>query len=109
MSDNRPNPLQEAASAVSAIWASVSGILGLVAWFGILNATQVDAIRNLFQVLPGSLIALGAVISAALPILTAVLAAFHTAGKARPEVTPVAAPRNNAGVPLVPAHPGGHA
>lgn len=102
MSDSRPNPLQKAATSVAGIWAALSSLLALASWFGLLNVAQVDALRTLGQVLPDSIVALGAVLSVLIGAGTSLAAAFHTAARARSEVTPVADPRNDAGQPLAP-------
>lgn len=101
MTPDRPNPLADAARSVSAIWGAVSSLLGVAAWLGLINSTQVDALRTLGQVLPDSIIALGAILAVLLGAGTSLVAAFHTAGKAKPAVTPVADPRNDAGEPLI--------
>ena len=105
-SPSRPNPLGKAAAQVSAVYAALSSLIGIAAWFGILNSTQVDALHTLGQVLPDTIVALGTILSILMGAGTALAAAFHTAGKAKSEVTPVADPRNDAGQPLVPAGPG---
>src|SRR5687768_4722394 len=86
----RPRPILDAFKSVgSAIAFAGSVVTSLVGW-GVLSATQGDAVNGLLGAIPG-----------AVALVTALLSAFGVAKAAEPKVTPVEDPMNNAGQPLV--------
>lgn len=88
----RPRPILEAFKSVgSAVALLGSVITSLVGW-GVLSATQGDAVNGLLGAIPG-LVAL----------VTSLLAAFGVVKSSESKVTPLQDPRDNAGQELVPA------
>lgn len=96
------NPLKEVAAKIGTAWAAVAGVLGATVSFGVLSAAQADAINAAGTAIPGSLVAIGTVVGAFVPLVGAIIASFHTANAGANHVTPVANPRNNLGQALVP-------
>lgn len=84
-------PLRTVAGSVGA-WVGMAGtiITALIGW-GVVTATQGDALTGLLGAIP-------AVITG----VTGVLAAFHTARQGEPLVTPISSPRSALGERLVP-------
>lgn len=103
MSDDRPNPLGEAASKAGAIWATVSGLVGALVTFGVLSSTQASAITDAGDALSPAMLSLGTVVGGLVPLIAGLVSAFRTAATARDHVTPVASPKDNEGNYLVPA------
>lgn len=101
MDENRPNPLGSAAKTVAAVWAIAGGIVSALVAFGVLSAEQGQALDQLGQAAPGALVVAGTLIAGIAPLLASIGAAFHVAAKAKPDVTPVADPRDNFGRPLL--------
>lgn len=99
----RPTPLRDAAR----VWSLVAGGIGALATFlltnNVLTAGQVEAISTGTASINLLLSAVVAVITAG----TGIVGAFATAKQGESKVTPVEAPHNNNGVPLVPANPVG--
>lgn len=103
---DRPNPLQGVANKVGTAWAAVAAVLGAAVSFGVLSAAQAEALTALGQTLPGTIVALGTIAGAVIPLLGGIVSAFATAKVGKHEVTPTADPRDNFGNKLVPADPG---
>lgn len=101
----RPNPLRDAAKSVAALWATLATIVGALVQFGVLNAAQGDALTTAGTQLSPTLLLVGTVVAGVVPLVTGLVAAFRTAAKARPEVTPVADPRAEVRGVLVPMVP----
>lgn len=91
----RPTPLDDAASRVAKVVGTLSALLTAVSGAGIalITVEQADAVTALLGAAPG-LVALAG----------GVLAAFRVRDIAKPDVTPVADPRDNQGNVLVPGH-----
>lgn len=102
MSDDRPNPLSEAASKVGVAWSAAGGIVSALVAFGALTAAQGDAVTAAGQAAEGTVTALGTVLAGVLPLIAGVVASFRTASAGKDKVTPVDDPRSVDGRPLVP-------
>lgn len=98
----RPNPLGQAASKIGVAWAAASGVVGALVTFGVLTAAQGDAVTAAGQAAESTTTALGTVIGGVIPLIGAIVTAFRTTAGAKDQVTPIADPRNNAGVALTP-------
>jgi hypothetical protein len=68
----------------------LTGVLAGAAGFGVITVQTGDAVTGLLGLVPGLITAIGTLI-----------AAFRTATKGEPLVTPVSDPRTDNGVPLV--------
>jgi hypothetical protein len=88
--ETRPQPVREAASAVSRVTGLFGSVLTALVGIGILTAVQGDALVALLGAIPGLI-----------TLATTVLAVFGVVRRAEPDVTPVADPRNRDGVPLI--------
>jgi uncharacterized protein with von Willebrand factor type A (vWA) domain len=90
---DRPAPLDAAASRTIKVVGTLSALVTALAGAGIslLSSEQVDALTALLGAVPGLVTMAGVA-----------LAAFGVVKRAKPEVTPVADPRDNAGNSLVP-------
>lgn len=76
-------------------WETILGtVLTAAVTFGVLDTGQASALDNV-----------AAAIATLLTAVTSALAQLHVLRKAEPKVTPVAAPRDNTGVVLVPSPP----
>jgi hypothetical protein len=93
---NRPRPVKEAASRLSKL-LGVAGafVTALVGW-GVVTASQGDAVTGLLGAIPGIVTA-----------VTTVLTAFGIVRQAEPLVTPTSDPRSAAGAQLVVHSPPG--
>lgn len=103
MSDDRPNPLSEAASKVGVAWSAAGGIVSALVSFGLLTSVQGDAVTAAGAAAEGTVTAVGTVLAGVLPLIAGVVASFRTASAGREHVTPVASPRDHEGRPLVAA------
>lgn len=88
----RPRPILDAFKSVGSAVALLGSIITSLVGWGVLSATQGDAVNGLLGAIPG-LIALA----------TSLLAAFGVVKSSEGKVTPLQDPRNNAGQQLVPA------
>lgn len=93
---NRPRPILEAFKSVGAAVALLGSIITSLVGWGVLSATQGDAVNGLLGAIPG-LVAL----------VTSLLAAFGVVKSSESKVTPLQDPRNDAGQQLVPEWKGG--
>ncbi len=84
-------PLKTAANSAARIWTAIGGIATGLAGVGIINADQNTALQ-------GVLVAVATLIGAAM----SAAAAFGVRRQAEPLVTPVADPRDDNGVSLLP-------
>lgn len=86
---NRPRPIRDAASRLSKL-LGVAGafVTALVGW-GVVTATQGDAVTGLLGAIPGIVTA-----------VTTALTAFGIVKQSEPLVTPTSDPRSAAGTPL---------
>lgn len=93
---HRPRPIKAAADRLSKL-LGVAGafVTALVGW-GVVTATQGDAVTGLLGAVPGVVTA-----------VTAVLTAFGIVKRSEPLVTPVSDPRTDAGMPLMTHSPPG--
>ena len=96
------NPLSEVAVKVGGVWAGVHAILGAVAMFGLLSASQVNAVNGVGESLSPMIISVGTILGAIIPLFSGLVAAFTTAKVGKDKVTPVESPQDNYGVRLVP-------
>lgn len=103
MADNRPNPLGEAASKIGVAWSAAAAVVSALVSFGALTAAQGEAVTAAGMAAEGTVTALGTVLAGVLPLIAGVVASFRTSAAAKPHVTPVTDPRNDAGQALVPA------
>lgn len=87
----RPTPVRDVAGTVATWTAGLGALVVSLVGFGVFTAVQGDALTGLLGAIPG-------VVAWA----SSAVAAFRVAGKAQPLVTPVADPRTNAGVRLIP-------
>lgn len=101
-SNDRPNPLGEAASRTGAAWAAASGLVGALVTFGVLSAAQANAVTAAGDALPTTITAIGTLIAGVMPIVAGLISAFRTAAVARNHVTPIRDPRDDQGNPLSP-------
>lgn len=85
------NPLRRVAKDVSLVVGIIGTSITSAVGFGIVTAAEADAVKGLLGTVPGLLAG-----------LCTLLAAFSTARSGEQHVTPLADPRTNAGVPLVP-------
>lgn len=92
----RPRPIKAAADTVSKTLAVVGALVTALVGWGILTATQGDAVTGLLGAIPGVVTA-----------VTTVLAAFGVVRRAEPLVTPMSDPRTDAGTPLITHSPPG--
>lgn len=93
----RPRPILEAFKSVGSAIALIGSIVTSLVGWGVLSATQGDAVNGLLGAIPGIV-----------ALVTALLSAFGVVKKSEPQVTPVRDPRNNANQVLVVApHEGG--
>jgi len=88
----RPTPVRDVAARVATWTAGAGAIVAALVGWGVITATQGDAVTGLLGAIPG-----------VVTYIAAAIAAFRVAAKAQPLVTPVSDPRNNAGVKLIPA------
>jgi hypothetical protein len=89
----RPRPILEAFKSVGSAVALIGSIVTSLVGWGVLSATQGDAVNGLLGAIPG-----------VIALVTALLSAFGVVKSAEPKVTPIEDPRNNAGQPLVEGH-----
>lgn len=94
--NDRPRPIRAAASELSKV-LGVAGafVTALVGW-GVVTATQGDAVTGLLGAIPGAVTA-----------VTTVLTAFGIARRSEPLVTPMSDPRTDSGAPLMVHSPPG--
>lgn len=90
---DRPTPLDDAARRATKIVGTLSALVTTLAGAGIavLSAEQASALTALLGAIPGAVALVGTTI-----------AAFRVRDIAKPDVTPVADPRDNQGNHLVP-------
>lgn len=93
---NRPRPIRDAAAKLSKLLGVAGALVTALVGWGVVTATQGDAITGLLGAIPGIVTA-----------VTSVLTAFGIVRQAEPLVTPVSDPRTNSGVPLVSHSPPG--
>lgn len=93
--DLRPTPLDDAASRVAKVVGTLSALVTAVSGAGIalITVEQATALTALLGAAPGIVALAGAA-----------YAAFRVRDAAKPDVTPVADPRDNQGNALVPGH-----
>lgn len=93
---NRPRPIKAVAGKLSKL-IGVAGALvtALVGW-GVVTATQGDAVTGLLGTIPGVVTA-----------VTTALAAFGIVKRSEPLVTPMSDPRTDTGSPLMSHSPPG--
>ncbi|MFK0249296.1 hypothetical protein ACIQUM_31745 [Amycolatopsis azurea] len=88
---SRPRPILD--SIRSGAWKTILGTLVAAAVsFGFLNADQATLLDNIV-----------AALATLITLVTSFVAQLHVLGRAEPQVTPVADPRDDSGIPLVPA------
>lgn len=87
----RPTPVRDVAGKVATWTAGLGALVASLVGFGILTVVQGDALTGLLGAIPGIV-----------TWVASAVAAFRVASKAQPLVTPVADPRTNAGVRLIP-------
>lgn len=100
VTDPRPTPLRDAFKSVAAFVAVAGSLITAAVGWGLLTATQGDALQGLLGAVPG-----------VVTLITALLGAFGVVRKAEPLVTPTSSPAveavdddgNVVLVPLVPA------
>lgn len=85
----RPAPIRDAFRSVGSAVAFAGSVLTSLVGYGLLSQVQGDALTSLLGLVPGAVTA-----------VTAVLIAFGVRASAEPKVTPVADPRDDAGVIL---------
>lgn len=101
MAENaRPNPLGDAAAKVGTAWSAAAGVVSGLLAFGVLSTAQAGAIQAAGEAAPGTIVALGTIVAAVMPLISGIIASFRTTAAAKPLVTPVSSPRNNQGQPL---------
>ncbi len=88
--DERPRPLQEAASRLSKVLGVAGAVVTALVGFGIFSLAQGDAVQGLLGAIPGVVTA-----------VVAVLSAFGVVRAAEPQVTPLSDPRDNDGNKLI--------
>lgn len=87
----RPRPLREVAQKITK-WVGIAGsLVTSLVGFGVVTATQGDAIEGLVGVIPGAFVA-----------VATLLTAFGIVRQGEPLVTPSSDPRDDRGVRLVP-------
>lgn len=86
------HPLGEVAGQVTRLVGMAGSLVTALVGYGVLTAVRGDAVIGLLGAVPG-----------VVTLVTAALAAFGVVRRGEPLVTPVADPRTDAGVPLVPA------
>jgi hypothetical protein len=91
--DARPRPIHEAFKSVGGAVAFLGSLVASLAGWGIITATQGDAITGLLGLVPGAVTA-----------VSVLLAAFGVVRRAEPEVTPMIDPRDDDGTPFVRLH-----
>lgn len=106
MSDERPNPLGDAAGKVGSVVAGLIGVIGAAVQLGYLSSEQGNALVQAGQSLPNVVLYVGAGITLVTGIVGGVLSAFRTAAHAKDHVTPLSSPRDANGTPLVPLSDG---
>jgi len=90
---DRPNPLQDAANKTAKVWGLIVAVLGAASTFGIITVAQEDAVLALGDQLKPTVLVVGTLAGALIPLLGNLIGAFRTAKAARPNVTPVDDPR----------------
>jgi hypothetical protein len=93
---DRPRPILDAFKTVGSAVALLGSVATALVGWGVLTATQGDAVTGLLGAIPGIV-----------TLVTALLAAFGVVRKAEPAVTPVADPAvevDGALVALIPAY-----
>lgn len=85
----RPRPILDAFKSVGSAVALIGSILTSLVGWGVISATQGDAVNGLLGAIPG-----------AVALVTSLLAAFGVVKSAEPKVTPLSDPRNNLGETL---------
>jgi hypothetical protein len=89
--NTRPRPILEAIR--SGAWKTILGTLVAAAVsFGLLNGQQATLLDNIV-----------AALASLITLVTSFVAQLHVLGRAEPQVTPVADPRDDTGTPLVPS------
>lgn len=88
--DDRPRPINDAAGTVTKIVGTISTLAAMLVGWGLLSATQLDAVEALLGAVPGLV-----------GLIASALSAFGVVRRAEPEVTPLSDPRDNTGQPLV--------
>jgi hypothetical protein len=86
----RPRPILEAFKSVGSAVALIGSIVTSLVGWGIISATQGDAVNGLLGAIPG-----------VVALVTSLLSAFGVVKSAEPKVTPVSDPVDNSGRPLV--------
>lgn len=89
--NDRPQPLQDAAVEVRTTEGFVMGASTFLVSGGLISLNTGNLITGLYGLVPG-----------VLALLAAILGARHVVNSATPLVTPLAAPQDNAGKRLVP-------
>lgn len=92
MSDStRPRPIRDAFRTVGSAVALLGSVATSLVGWGVLTATEGDAVTALLGAIPG-----------VVTLVTTVLVAFGVVSRSEPLVTPVSDPRTDDGTPLVP-------
>lgn len=86
---NRPRPLRDAAARLSKLLGVAGALVTALVGWGILTATQGDAVTGLLGAIPGIVTA-----------VTSALTAFNIVRQAEPLVTPMSDPRDDTGTPM---------
>lgn len=89
--DERPRPLQDAASRIRLTLGILGTITSALVGFGVLSVVQGDALTGLW----------GALLGLVTPVFV-ILAAFGVVRAGEPQVTPLSDPRDNDGNKLTP-------
>lgn len=93
---NRPRPIKAAADKLSKMLGTAGALSTALLGWGIVTATQGDAVTGLLGTIPGVVTA-----------VTTALAAFGIVKRAEPLVTPMSDPRTDADAPLMTHSPPG--
>lgn len=88
----RPRPLLDAASVTSRVVGTIGTLVSMAVGWGVVTASQQDAVVGLLGLVPGVVTA-----------IVAVLSAFGVVTRGEPRVTPVSDPQDDLGNPLRPA------
>lgn len=94
--DHRPRPIKTVANELATVLGVAGAFVTALAGWGIVTATQQDAVTGLLGAIPGAVTA-----------ITTALTAFGIVRRAEPLVTPMSDPRTDSGAPLMTHSPPG--
>lgn len=92
---SRPRPIRDAFRSVGTAVALLGSVVTSLVGWGVITATQGDAVNGLLGAIPG-----------VVALVTALLSAFGVVRAAEPKVTPLEDPVNDKGQALVAVQPG---